>query len=107
MDFIRYEQDERVANITLDRADKANAQNEQVLDELHEAFLTAERDDTVRVIVLRAEGKHFSAGHDMGGGGMIEARCRDTRWANGIRNRRWRYRPASVARERCARARSS
>ena len=44
---------------------------------------------------------------DMGGGGMIEARCRDTRWANGIRNRRWRYRPASVARERCARARSS
>ena len=38
MDFIRYEQDERVANITLDRADKANAQNEQVLDELHEAM---------------------------------------------------------------------
>mmetsp|Transcript_7984 Transcript_7984/g.35310 ORF Transcript_7984/g.35310 Transcript_7984/m.35310 type:complete len:239 (-) Transcript_7984:32-748(-) len=44
---------------------------------------------------------------DMCGGGIIEARCRDTRWANGIRNRRWRNRPASVARERCARARSS
>ncbi|MGB0621180.1 MAG: enoyl-CoA hydratase [Myxococcota bacterium] len=69
MAHVDYATNERVATITLTRADKANAQNEQMLDELHECFLRAEADDEVRVIVLRAEGKHFSAGHDMSGGG--------------------------------------
>ena len=60
MAHVDYATKERVATITLTRADKANAQNEQMLDELHECFLRAEADDDVRVIVLRAEGKHLS-----------------------------------------------
>jgi enoyl-CoA hydratase len=63
--YVRYEVDERVATITLDRPDKANAQNERMLDELDGCFTAAEYDDDVRVIVLRATGKHFSAGHDL------------------------------------------
>lgn len=62
---MRYETGERVATITLARPDKANAQNERMLDELEACFTEAEMDDAVRVIVLRAEGKHFSAGHDL------------------------------------------
>ena len=65
MKYIDYSNKDLVATITLARGGKANAQNEGMLDELHECFLEAERDDTVRVIVLRAEGKHFSAGHDL------------------------------------------
>ena len=68
MKYIEYANKDHVATITLARGDKANAQNERLLDELHDAFLDAERDDTVRVIVLRAQGKHFSAGHDLEGG---------------------------------------
>ena len=63
--YVRYEVAELIATITLDRADKANAQNERMLDELERCFTAAEYDDAVRVIVLRAEGKHFSAGHDL------------------------------------------
>ncbi|MFN8026849.1 MAG: enoyl-CoA hydratase [Acidimicrobiia bacterium] len=63
--YVRYEVDGRVASITLDRTDKANAQNDRMLDELEAGFTWAEYDDDVRVIVLRAEGKHFSAGHDL------------------------------------------
>ena len=63
--YIRYEAADRVATITLARADKANAQNERMLDELDACFTVAEYDDEVRVIVLRADGKHFSAGHDL------------------------------------------
>jgi enoyl-CoA hydratase len=63
--YVRYEAAERVATITLARPEKANAQNERMLDELHACFCAAEQDDEVRVIVLRAEGKHFSAGHDL------------------------------------------
>ena len=65
MKYIHYSNKDLVATITLSRGDKANAQNEAMLDELHGCFVEAERDDSVRVIVLRAEGKHFSAGHDL------------------------------------------
>ncbi len=36
-----------------------------MLDELDACFSAAEYDHEVRVIVLRGEGKHFSAGHDL------------------------------------------
>ena len=65
MKYIEYVNKDLVATITLARGDKANAQNERMLDELHECFLKAEMDDSVRVIILRADGKHFSAGHDL------------------------------------------
>ncbi|MEM7274432.1 MAG: enoyl-CoA hydratase [Actinomycetota bacterium] len=56
---------EGVGRVTLTRADRANAQDYQLLSELNEAFDAAARDQQVRVIVLAAEGKHFSAGHDL------------------------------------------
>ncbi len=63
----KYEVDGPVAIITIDRADKANAVNGQTLDEMDACFTTAAEDRDIRVIVLRAEGKHFSSGHDMSG----------------------------------------
>ena len=43
----------------------ANAQNSQLIDELDAAFDRADADDDVRVVLLAADGKHFSAGHDL------------------------------------------
>jgi enoyl-CoA hydratase len=63
----KYEVDGPIAIITIDRADKANAVNGQTLDEMDACFTTAAEDRDIRVIVLRAEGKHFSSGHDMSG----------------------------------------
>ena len=54
-----------VARITLARAEAANAQDYLMLSELNEAFDQAAQDDDVRVIVLAADGKHFSSGHDL------------------------------------------
>jgi enoyl-CoA hydratase/carnithine racemase len=65
---VRYDVDGGVASITLDRPERANAQNERMLDELDACFDTAVADDQVRVVVLRATGKHFSAGHDLNPG---------------------------------------
>jgi enoyl-CoA hydratase/carnithine racemase len=62
---IRYDVDGPVATITLARPDAANAQNSQLISELDAAFDRAEADGDVRVVVLAAEGKHFSAGHDL------------------------------------------
>ncbi|MGW0249028.1 enoyl-CoA hydratase [Nocardia goodfellowii] len=66
---IRYEVADKIATITLDRPDVANVQNHALLDELDAAWTRAAEDNEVTVIVLRAEGKHFSAGHDLKGGG--------------------------------------
>jgi enoyl-CoA hydratase len=62
---IRYDVADKIATITLDRPEVANAQNAALLDELDAAWTRAAEDDDVSVIVLRAEGKHFSAGHDL------------------------------------------
>jgi enoyl-CoA hydratase len=50
----------------MDRPDFNNAQNGQMTYALDDAFNRAVQDDDVRVIVLAGNGKHFSAGHDIG-----------------------------------------
>ncbi len=62
---IRYEREGPVATITLSRPEAANAQSSRMITELDAAFDRAEADDEIRVIVLGADGKHFSAGHDL------------------------------------------
>jgi enoyl-CoA hydratase len=63
---VRYQVIDHVAWITLNRPQFNNAQNGQMTYALDDAFMRATRDDTVRAIVLAGEGKHFSAGHDIG-----------------------------------------
>ena len=55
-----------VARIVLNRPDTRNAQNKRMLYELNDAFDLAGHDDEVKVVVLAANGPHFSSGHDMG-----------------------------------------
>jgi enoyl-CoA hydratase len=64
MSFIEYEVDGRVAVIALNRPERANAQSPTFLRELDAAWTAAAADDDVRVIVVRANGNHFSSGHD-------------------------------------------
>ena len=54
-----------VARIVLNRPETRNAQDTRMLYELNEAFDTAAQDDAVKVIILAANGPHFSAGHDL------------------------------------------
>ncbi|MCV7092626.1 MULTISPECIES: enoyl-CoA hydratase [Mycobacterium] len=67
-ELVTYEtlDDGRVARIWLNRPEAHNAQSRGLLIQLDEAFLRAEADDTVRVVILAARGKNFSAGHDLG-----------------------------------------
>ena len=69
--YIDYDVADRIATITLNRPEAANAQNPELLDELDAAWTRAAEDPEVAVIVLRANGKHFSAGHDLRGGGPV------------------------------------
>ena len=55
-----------VAWITMNRPKFHNVQNSQMTYALDAAFTSAVNDNAVKVIVLAGEGKHFSAGHDIG-----------------------------------------
>lgn len=68
MSLVEYELDDRVAVLTLNRPEQRNAQNAALLKELDEAFDRAVAEKAARVIVLKAAGKHFSAGHDLSDG---------------------------------------
>jgi enoyl-CoA hydratase len=54
-----------VAWITLERPDKLNALDGSMVEQLSAALAEAERDDTVKVVVLRGAGRAFSAGYDL------------------------------------------
>jgi enoyl-CoA hydratase/carnithine racemase len=62
---IRYEVDDRVATITIDRPEKRNAMTYAVLREFHEAVARAGADDAVHAVVLTGAGGAFCAGTDL------------------------------------------
>lgn len=63
---VRYETPRpKVARLTLARPKSRNAQDTRLLYELNDAFDRAAADDEISVIVLAADGPHFSAGHDL------------------------------------------
>ena len=61
------ERESRVATVTIQRPQRLNALNARTLDELREAFLSLQRDDEVRCVILTGAGeKAFVAGADIG-----------------------------------------
>ncbi|ABH00829.1 enoyl-CoA hydratase (plasmid) [Rhodococcus jostii RHA1] len=62
---VRYEIDGRVAHIVLNRPSKMNAIGRSVLGGIREAVFCAESDPAVKVIIVRGEGRAFSAGGDL------------------------------------------
>jgi 2-(1,2-epoxy-1,2-dihydrophenyl)acetyl-CoA isomerase len=60
-----YDEDNGVANIALDRPEKLNAFDGVMHDELYTALGGAADDEEIRCIVVRGEGRGFSAGADL------------------------------------------
>lgn len=58
--------DDGIATVTMNRAEVHNAFNDQVIAEMTATLRRLGEDDRVRVVVLRAAGKSFSAGADLG-----------------------------------------
>jgi enoyl-CoA hydratase len=56
---------ENIARIVLNRPETRNSQDTKMLYELNDAFDIAAKDDNIKVIILAANGPHFSSGHDL------------------------------------------
>ncbi len=67
---ILYEKVEpNIVKITMNRPEKRNAEDPLMLSEMQDAFIEADLDEDVRVIIFAGAGKDFSAGHDLSGTG--------------------------------------
>ena len=62
---VRYEADEKVSVITLNRPEKLNAISAELQTQLLAAFLRADEDAETSVVLLQAEGRSFCAGYDI------------------------------------------
>ena len=62
---VLHEIDSNVATVWLNRPDRANTLNEQLLNELRETMLVLANHDDVRAIVLTSRGRHFCGGADL------------------------------------------
>lgn len=81
-DYTRFkvEKDGFIRWLILSRPDKRNAMDEEFFRELIRAFTDFDQDPEVRVVVLRSEGKGFSAGIDLGAlGGLVQSTSVDAR----------------------------
>ena len=69
---IKITHDEGIATVLLDRADKLNALSGEMYQELADAFIALNNDDSVRVVLLTGAGRAFCAGGDVGSMGNFD-----------------------------------
>src|ERR1044071_387724 len=66
MNTVEYEVRDRIGFITLNRPDKRNALDEELIQNLSTTFDRASNDPSVKVIILKANGEAFCSGADLG-----------------------------------------
>ena len=59
------EEIDRVARLTLNRAERANALNAAMLDEIAQALDEIEHEQSFRAVIVRGQGEAFSSGFDL------------------------------------------
>jgi enoyl-CoA hydratase/carnithine racemase len=63
--YLNIERQGHITWLTLDRPEALNALSDELLRELEHAARSFEDDEQTRVIIIRGNGKHFSAGADL------------------------------------------
>lgn len=65
LETLIYEKEDRIATVTLNRPEKGNALSVKLRDELDLVMDDLDVDDETRVLVIKANGNHFSTGYDL------------------------------------------
>jgi enoyl-CoA hydratase len=73
---INLEKHELIGTLTLNRPEKLNAMTPQLISEFSEAITQIEKEQEIKVVVIRGAGRAFSTGYDLSGG-----------WGDGVSER--------------------
>ena len=68
LDTLQLRQDGPLCWLSLDRPDKGNALNPHVLDEIDQVLADLADDRSVKVLIIRGNGRGFCSGHELGRG---------------------------------------
>ena len=69
---ILFERRDQVAHVTLNRPDKLNALNLQMIEDLRAAAAAIDGDPAVRAVLLTGAGRGFSSGADLMGDDLLQ-----------------------------------
>jgi enoyl-CoA hydratase/carnithine racemase len=69
LETVIYEKEAPIARIILNRPEKANSQNSPMGWDVENSLKDAEADYAIKVVILKANGRGFCAGHDVSGAG--------------------------------------
>jgi enoyl-CoA hydratase/carnithine racemase len=95
---IQFEVNEGVAIITLHRPEHMNAYSGRMGIELGDAYLTADREDSIRAVILTGAGNAFCAGADMSmGADTFAKQDEQTFSAAGVAPPAWKVRKPVIA----------
>ncbi len=73
-DVVTLKRNQNWATLSLNRPDKRNALNVEVLQGMDKALREVEHDKEIRALVVRGEGRHFCAGYRSGRSGTSGVR---------------------------------
>jgi len=82
---ILFEKEDGVATITLDRPERLNAINFELVEEVIQAFEKCLNDNEIRAVMLTGSGRAFSAGDDLSGMGERPPMPRRLGWDERLR----------------------
>jgi enoyl-CoA hydratase len=77
---VLFDVDGPVLTVTINRPEKRNATNAEVLCRLHDAWIRLDEDDALRVAILTGKGTTFCAGMDLGEILRLRSGVRDNEW---------------------------
>ena len=80
MPAVLVEKDEHVLTVTLNRPEKKNAVNCEMMCHLYDAWVQLDEDDDLRVAILTGTGDTFCAGMDLGEIGTLRTGKPDSKW---------------------------
>lgn len=83
-DVVLYEVKNKIAYITMNRPEKLNAINDDMVAELRKTWDRFEQDPEARVAILNGEGRAFCAGADITPGALVPGTVRQCFPVNGV-----------------------
>lgn len=80
------ERDDHILTVTLNRPEKRNAINSEMMCRLSDAWSLLDDDDELRVAILTGTGTHFCAGMDLAEIGTLSSGGASSAWMERVRN---------------------
>jgi enoyl-CoA hydratase len=86
MPLVLVEAEGPVLTVTINRPEKRNATNAEVICRLYDAWVRLDTDDSLRVAILTGRGSTFCAGMDLAEIGRLRSGVRDNPWISRLQD---------------------